>query len=301
MTSNPFPTLTTEELDALEKLDKSIKIHEDDAKQGEESDEDRSVNLTDDEENTITVNVPHSFHPFKLPAIPESREAEPDTNRSQRKMNTGYIIYDGSEIKYVSSKPGHIDSLRGTSTLSSEKGSSIRSRASTATHTSDIPVNFYLSAEELLDCDYLNRNRRFSVTHYNRLPTNSHFSITEKLYFFLLGLACVISFSAIFVSVSFFKPFFGDHVLSTIGRFIYLDSSIFYLSIVWSFLAFKTNTTPVASPCESNQWEQAYEPEGFCPDSCVQNDSFQRLNLFFYQCFLLGFSSLYLKSNIKYF
>lgn len=216
--SSRFPSLTAEELDALENLDKSIKLH-DKEEDAESFGEDRSVNLTDDEDNSITVNVPHTFHPFKLPAIPETRAVEPDGNGStQRKKNSGYIIYDGAEIKYVNTKSGAEDSIHGTSTISSEKGSSVRSRASTATHTSDIPVNFYLSAEELLDCDYLNRNRRFSVTPHNRLPTNSHFTLSEKIYFFLIGLACVISFSAVLVSVTFFKPFFGERVLSLIGK-----------------------------------------------------------------------------------
>ncbi|KAK3753484.1 hypothetical protein QZH41_009882, partial [Actinostola sp. cb2023] len=206
-------------------------------------DGDTSVDLTDDDDNSITVNVPPSFHPFKLPAIPETREAGPDyseeNNAAERKLNTGYILFDGSEIKYVNSKnvAAHVDSLRGTSTLSSEKGSSIRSRASTATQTSEIPVNFYLSAEELLGYDYLNKNRRFSVTHYNRLPTNSHFSLREKLYFVLIGMACVISFSAVYISVAYFKPFFGEQVLSMLGSFHH--ASVLFAMIV-VFLGKKT-------------------------------------------------------------
>lgn len=218
-----YPSLTQDEIDALNDLDKSIRLHDGNDVQTENSnsdDEDKSVNLTDDEDNTISINVPHTFQPFKLPAIPESRETAESTRSSNTQMNSGYIIYDGSEIKYVSNQRGTIDSIRrdGTSTVSSGKGSSIRSRASTATHTSDIPVNLYLSAEELLDFDYLSRNRRFSVTHYNRLPTNSHFTLTEKVYFFLIGLACVVSFSAVFVSVKFFEHVFGERVLSLIGK-----------------------------------------------------------------------------------
>jgi len=218
--ADQFITFTQDEIDAaLEDLDKSIRLHDgSDPHTDNSDDEDKSVSLTDDEYNTISISVPHTFQPFKLPAIPESRAAEESTRSSDRQMNTGYIIYDGSEIKYVNNKGGTIDSIRGTSTVSSEKGSSIRSRASTATHTSDIPVNFYLSAEELLDCDYLSRNRTFSVTHYNRLPTNSHFTLTEKFYFFLIGLACVVSFSAVMVSVKFFERFFGERVLSLIGK-----------------------------------------------------------------------------------
>lgn len=75
--ADQHPTLTQDEIDALADLDKSIGLHDAANLQTENSDdEDKSVNLTDDEDNTISINVPHTFQPFKMPAIPEAREAE---------------------------------------------------------------------------------------------------------------------------------------------------------------------------------------------------------------------------------
>ncbi|XP_031564430.1 uncharacterized protein LOC116299850 [Actinia tenebrosa] len=222
-----FPSLTNEELEALDNLDQSIRFHETfsdseerETKESEDDFEDTCSELSDD--NSLTFTIPQMYNQFKLPVIPESYETSTDfverKESKSDKINAGYILFDGSEIKYVNYKEtGTMDSVRATS-VSSDRFSSIKSRASTTTQTSDsIPINLYISADDLLGQDFLKNAQGFSLAPYSRLPTNSHFSLREKLYFFLIGLACVISFNSIYISVAFFRGVLGDQVLQILG------------------------------------------------------------------------------------
>lgn len=224
-----FPSLTDDELEALNNLDQSIKFHETvsdneepEAKNTKDDFEDTCSELSDD--NSLTFTIPQTYQPFKLSAIPESHETSTDFSdekdfKSDKNINAGYILFDGSDIKYVNYKSGTMDSVRATS-VSSDRFSSIKSRTSTTTQASDsIPINFYISADDLLGQDYLKNAPGFSLTPYSRLPTNSHFSLREKLYFFLIGLACSVSFNAIYINVAYFRGFMGDQVLPILGKY----------------------------------------------------------------------------------
>lgn len=225
-----FSSLTHDELEALNNLDQSIRFHETfsdneepESKKTEDDFEDTCSELSDD--NSLTFTIPQSYQQFKLPAIPESHETSPDFtevkgSKSDKKINAGYILFDGTEIRYVNHTTGApMDSVRATS-VSSDRLSSIKSRTSTTTQASDgIPINFYISADDLLgQDDFLKNPPGFSLSPYSRLPTNSHFSLREKLYFFLIGLACAISFNSIYISVAFFREILGDEVLPILGK-----------------------------------------------------------------------------------
>ncbi|EDO34818.1 predicted protein [Nematostella vectensis] len=223
-----LPSLTDQELEALESLDQSIRIHDD-------------HHLNEDEEDNISQTysgdfaiLPLSFQPFKLAAIPETREYKPEITslpygdvdeERNKKINAGYILFDGSEIKYVN-KGKNTDSVRtsGSGSGGSDRASSIRSHSSTITQASEIPVNMCMSLDELLGQEYLKSHPRCSITPYRRLPTKAHFSSSEKVYFFLLGLASTVMFNAIFMSVAYFQDILGVKVLSILGCCHYLSA-----------------------------------------------------------------------------
>ena len=137
---------------------------------------------------------------------------------ASRKLNAGYIIFDGSEIKYISTDKTE------TTTISKpseelRNDCSFRSRTSEhSTHISELASHLNLSSDDLIRDSFKDTISRLSLTPYKRLPTYVHFSTTEKFYLLAIGAVPSLLLNTFYISVEFFRPFLGKQVLSEIGK-----------------------------------------------------------------------------------
>ena len=200
-------SFTSLELDALNSLEESIRCHE--------TNVDNNAQFNDRFEAKIEpVLVQNNMftNSSKQSVNQSTRVNQP------RKLNTGYILFDGSEIKYIStnetkartiSKPPQELCIDGT----------LQSRTSeNSTHVSELASHLNLSSDVLIRDSFKDTTSRISLTPYKRLPTYVHFSTVEKFYLLAIGAVPVLTLNAFYVSMAFFLPVLEKQVLSEMGR-----------------------------------------------------------------------------------
>lgn len=203
-------SFTSLEIDALNCLEETINSHEMNSDDGDQ--------------------FPADHLEPKAESISE-QNSQPCANSTRacasRKLNAGYIIFDGSEIKYIST--GKTETTT-TSKPSEElrNDCSFRSRTSDhSTHISELASHLNLSSDDLIRDSFKDTISRLSLTPYKRLPTYVHFSTTEKFYLLAIGAVPSLLLNAFYISVAFFRPFLGKQVLSEIGKLpLFLVSSV---------------------------------------------------------------------------
>lgn len=206
-----FTSLTDLELDALNSLDESIRCHD----------------TTADIENVqfnrgLQGNVEPLERRSTVTFQKLSKQATDSTKASHpRTLNTGYILFDGAEIKYISPNESEPELLPKPSEQACVDGS-FRSRSSeSSTHISELPSHLNLSSDDLIMRDsFKDKIPRISLTPHKRLPTYVHFSTMQKLYLFFVGAVPVMAVNAFYISIAFFVPILGKKGLSEIGRWI---------------------------------------------------------------------------------
>lgn len=197
-----FSSLTDLELDALNSLDESIRCHE--TTDIEEVNFDNKVEQLE-RRNTVTFQK-------------SSKQATDSTKASHhRKFNTGYILFDGAEIKYISTEESEPELLPKPSEQAYVDGSSSQS----STHISELPSHLNLSSDDLIMRDsFKDTVSRISLTPHKRLPTYVHFTTMQKLYLFFVGAVPVMAVNAFYISIAFLLPILGKDSLSQIGKWI---------------------------------------------------------------------------------
>ena len=203
-----FSSLTDLELDALNSLDESIRCHE----------------VTDIEEvkfnNRLQNEVEQSERRNTVTFQKSSKQATDSVKASHpRKLNTGYILFDGAEIKYISTDESEPELLPKPSEQACVDGSFRSGTSQSSTHLSEVPSHLNLSSDDLIMRDaYKDTFSRISLTPHKRLPTYVHFSTMQKLYLFFVGAVPVMAVNAFYISVAFFLPILGKESLSEIGK-----------------------------------------------------------------------------------
>lgn len=199
-----FTSLTNLELEALNSLDESIRCHETNAN---DKKLERKVEQNEHSSNAVT---------FKKP----SKQATDSVEATQpRKLNTGYILFDGAEIKYISTDETEVETLSKPSENLCIDGSYQSRTFESLTHISELPAQLNLSSDDLLMRDsYKDTISRISLTPHKRLPTYAHFSTMQKFYLFAIGAAPVLAVNTFYMSIAFFLPVLGKQALSEIGR-----------------------------------------------------------------------------------
>lgn len=206
-----FTSLTSLELEALNSLDESIRCHETNAT-NENVQFNKKIERNDEkfEDNNTTLQK-------------SSKQA---TNygkaRQPGKLNAGFILFDGAEIKYISSDGKEAETLSKPQEQFSIDGS-FRSKTSESSSTpiSDLPAHLNLSSDDLLMREsFKDTISRISLTPYKRLPTYAHFSTSQKFYLFAIGAATVLAVNAFYMSIAFLLPLLGEQALSEIGRLV---------------------------------------------------------------------------------
>lgn len=217
-----FTSLTALELEALNSLDESIRCHETSTIEEVQFDKRFEQKVEQLERNNVTFQK-------------SSKQANDSTKASHpRKLNAGYILFDGAEIKYISTEDSEPDLLSKPSEQFSIEGS-FRSRTSeSSTYMSELPSHLNVSSDDLIIRDpYKDTISRLSLTPHKRLPTYVHFSTVQKFYFFVIGAAPVLAINAFYMIIAFFLPLLGKQVLSEIGRHILrsIYSTISFVSL----------------------------------------------------------------------
>lgn len=204
-----FTSLTALELEALNSLDESIRCHETSTSEEVQFDKKLEEKVEKLERNNVMLQK-------------SSKQANDSTKANHpRKLNTGYILFDGAEVKYISTEDSEPELPSKPSEQFSIEGS-FRSRTSeTSTHISELPSHLNVSSDDLIIRNsYKDTISRLSLTPHKRLPTYVHFSTVQKFYLFVIGAAPVLAVNAFYMSIAFFLPLLGMEVLSEIGRHI---------------------------------------------------------------------------------
>ena len=168
------------EIEALNYLDESIRCHETTIGGGEFASEDRIW-----EKGKLAKQILDSPRELHFP-----------------KLNSGYIVFDGCEMKYVS-----CDKSEKLLASSTEFSSALSSQL---TSTSDDSLFRQPSKDSIC---------RLSMAPYKRLPSYVYFTALQKCSLIAVGAAPVLTLNAFFISVAFFLPILGNQVLSEIGRY----------------------------------------------------------------------------------
>ncbi|KAK2557370.1 hypothetical protein P5673_020483 [Acropora cervicornis] len=166
------------EIEALNYLDESIRCHETTIGGGEFASEDRIW-----EKGKLAKQILDSPRELHFP-----------------KLNSGYIVFDGCEMKYVS-----CDKSEKLLASSTEFSSALSSQL---TSTSDDSLFRQPSKDSIC---------RLSMAPYKRLPSYVYFTALQKCSLIAVGAAPVLTLNAFFISVAFFLPILGNQVLSEIG------------------------------------------------------------------------------------
>ena len=205
-----FTSLTDLELDALNSLDESIRCHETTDVEDVRFDK-RLQNQVEKLERRNTVTFQKS-----------SKQATDSTEASHpRKLNTGYILFDGAEIKYISTDESEPELPPKPSEQVRVEGSFRSGTSESSTHVSELPSHLNLSSDDLIMRDsFKDTIAGISLTPHKRLPTYVHFSTMQKLYLFFVGAVPVLPVNAFYISIAFFLPILGKQSLSEIGRWI---------------------------------------------------------------------------------
>lgn len=205
-----FTSLTDLELDALNSLDETIRCHETTDFEDVQFDK-RLQNKVEKLERRNTVTFQKS-----------SKQVTDSTKASHpRKLNTGYILFDGGEIKYISTDESESDLPVKPSEQVCVEGGFRSGTSESSTHVSELPSHLNLSSDDLIMRDsFKDTISRISLTPHKRLPAYVHFSTMQKLYLFLVGAVPVLAVNAFYISIAFFLPVLGKQSLSEIGRWI---------------------------------------------------------------------------------
>ena len=202
-----FTSLTDLELDALNSLDESIRCHETTDIEDVQFNK-RSQNKVEQLERRNTV----TFQKLSKQATDSTKASHP------RKLNAGYILFDGAEIKYISTDESEPELLPKPSEQACVEESFRSGTSESSTHISELPSHLNLSSDDLIMRDsFKDTISRISLTPHKRLPTYVHFSTMQKLYLFLVGAVPVLAVNAFYMSIAFFLPILGKQSLSVIG------------------------------------------------------------------------------------
>lgn len=211
-------SLTELELEALADLDASIRAH------------DTFIGDEKKSRPTSVVGTPSAFHRFASPDLPSSTPKKPletpvrlhkgnPGKGTFGKINDGYILYDGTEIQYINSN----ESLAQNSEIRTSKKAAERKISVNSDLVNDnvskLQPTHGSSDDDLIRGDFLAQSG-YSLSHLQRLPTYAHFSIRQKIYFFVLGMAIPLSFNTFHLSLTYFSQtkLFGRAVLSSLGK-----------------------------------------------------------------------------------
>ena len=217
-------SLTELELEAIADLDASIGWYDHDAfvddgaKPRTPSSGRSQPDFGDFPDSNLPSSTPKVQPPPKPPRRGMAREDSPS------RVNAGYILYDGIEIKYIHDSSSHTQNPEVTevnaSNLDSKQQDSLRSFSSTLSQVSELKPKFGSSNDELMRGDFFVQSG-YSLSHHQRLPTYAHFSSRQKFYFFVIGMATLLSFNAFHLSLTYFSQpqLFGRAVLSSLGRY----------------------------------------------------------------------------------
>ena len=203
-----FTSLTDLELDALNSLDESIRCHE----------------TTDNENGQFNRKLHQKVEQLErrnTVTFQKSSKQATDSTKASHPRNTGYILFDGAEIKYISTDESEPELLPKPSEQACVDGS-FRSRTSeSSAHISELPSHLNLSSDDLIMRDsFKDTISRISLTPHKRLPTYVHFSTMQKLYLFIVGAVPVLAVNAFYMSIAFFLPILGKQGLSEVGKWM---------------------------------------------------------------------------------
>lgn len=181
-------------------------------------------------------NLPSSTPRALPPPKPPRREATANDSTSSSKVNAGYILYDGTDIKYIQTDSSFTQNPEvNANNAASKQQDSLRSFNSTSTRVSQLKPTFSSSNDGLIHDHFLTQSG-YSFSHHQRLPTYAHFSIRQKFYFFVIGMATLLSFNAFHLSLTYFSQpqLFGRAVLSSLGTCHYTAAVVTMLTVVLS-------------------------------------------------------------------
>ena len=200
-----FTTLSSLEFEALNSLDESIRYHE--------------TNAVDE---NIQSSKELGRHDKKLENNDVMLLEPPNqatATRQPGKLNAGFILFDGAEMKYISNDGKDAETLSKPPEQPNTDGSFRSKSSECSTNISDQPAYLNLSSDDLVVRESFNdKNSRISLTPYKRLPTYVHFSTPQKFYLLSIGAATVLAANAFYMSIAFFLPFLGKQGLSEIGK-----------------------------------------------------------------------------------
>lgn len=205
-----FTSLTDLELDALNSLDESIRCHE-------------TTDIEDVQFNKRLQNKVEQLERRNTVTFQKSSKQATDSTKASnpRKLNTGYILFDGAEIKYISTDESEPELLPKPSEQACVDGSFRSGTSESSTRISELPSHLNLSSDDLIMRDsFKDTISRISLTPHKRLPTYVHFSTMQKVYLFFVGAVPVLAVNAFYISTAFFLPILGKQSLSEIGRWI---------------------------------------------------------------------------------
>lgn len=205
-----FTSLTDLELDALNSLDESIRCHE-------------TTDIEDVQFNKRLQNKVEQLERRNTVTFQKSSKQATDSTKAShlRKLNTGYILFDGAEIKYISTDESEPELLPKPSEQACVDGSFRSGTSESSTRISELPSHLNLSSDDLIMRDsFKDTISRISLTPHKRLPTYVHFSTMQKVYLFFVGAVPVLAVNAFYISTAFFLPILGKRSLSEIGRWI---------------------------------------------------------------------------------
>lgn len=205
-----FTSLTDLELDALNSLDESIRCHE-------------TTDIEDVQFNKRLQNKVEQLERRNTVTFQKSSKQATDSTKAShlRKLNTGYILFDGAEIKYISTDESEPELLPKPSEQACVDGSFRSGTSESSTRISELPSHLNLSSDDLIMRDsFKDTISRISLTPHKRLPTYVHFSTMQKLHLFFVGAVPVLAVNAFYISIAFFLPILGKQSLSEIGRWI---------------------------------------------------------------------------------
>lgn len=211
-------SLTELELEAIADLDASIRGHDTFLFDGKKS-QASSIVASPSLFHRVAKSDLSSSTPRTPPEWPGTANKENSSQGSLGKINAGYILYDGHEIQYISSSESQSSDVNPIKEASRQNDDSVRSCNSSLAPVSKQQLAYGSNDKDFISNDFLSQSG-YSLSHMQRLPTYAHFSIRQKIYFFLIGMAVILSFNTFHLSLTYFSlpQLFGKTVLSSLGK-----------------------------------------------------------------------------------
>lgn len=214
-----FTTLSSLEFEALNSLDESIRYHE--------------TNVVDENVQSCKELKRNDEKLGNNDVMLQEPSNQATAIRLPGKLNAGFILFDGAEIKYISNDSTDTETLSKPPEQLNTDGSFRSKSPECSSNISDEPAYLNLSSADLVIREsFKGTNSRISLTPYKRLPTYVHFSTPQKFYFLSIGAATVLAVNAFYMNIAFLLPLLGKQVLSEIGichHVLFLASILFTL------------------------------------------------------------------------